>query len=286
MRPGLAGNADRGLERGILVLLIEVGDDRDIVHVQRRKGHEIRLAVDAAQAPEVAVVQGRGRGVLVQADGHQIALPRLEGLGDVNVEGGEAAFMVAAALAVDEDLRPVIGAIEMPEDLLAGERRGNIHRAAVETDVMGRDGAFLVREHRKALDLPIGRDRDGLPVGVGGVGGSEGGDRGVGGKFAPDGGTVALFELEFPSAGHGQHGRIVDPQAVDGDRHVAGHRHGCREGRRRQKRRREDEGKKQVSKHGHLQILLQKRVFARRGSPQTKGIELLKRKHSAGVPCW
>ena len=96
MRPGRAGDADGGLERGILVLGIEVGDDGDIIHMQWRKGHEVGFAVDAAEAPEVAFVQAAGGGFLVDADGHEIALAGLEGLGDINVKGGEAAFVVAA----------------------------------------------------------------------------------------------------------------------------------------------------------------------------------------------
>ena len=64
-RPGLAGDADGGLERGVLVLVVEVGDDGHIVHAQGRKGHEIGLAVDAAQAPEIAMVQAGGGGILV-----------------------------------------------------------------------------------------------------------------------------------------------------------------------------------------------------------------------------
>ena len=233
MRPGRAGDADGGLERGVLVLGIEFGDDGDVLHMQRRKGHEVGLAVDAAQAPEVAVVQAGGRGVLVEADGHQIALAGLEGLGDVDVEGGEAAFVVAAPLAVDEDFGAVVGAVEMPEDVLAGERGRNIHQAAVEADVRRWPaGAFLVSEHGEAFDFPIGGDGDVLPVGVGGIGGGEGGHRGVGGEFALDGGADAVIELESPGAGHGQHGRIAQPEAIDGDGHVAGHGHGRRKGRR------------------------------------------------------
>ena len=165
--------------------------------------------------------------------------------------------MVAAALAVDENLGAVISAVEMPEHALAGERRRDIHQATVEADVTGGDGAFLVRKHRKALDLPVCGDGDSLPVGVGRTGGGEGRHGRVGGQFAPDGrADGAAVELETPGARHRQDGGIVHPQLIDGDGLVAGHRHRRRKGRRRKNQRRKHEGKKQVSKHGHLQILL------------------------------
>ena len=216
MRPGRAGDADRGGERGVLVLGIEVGDDGHIVHVQGRKGDQVVLAVDAAQAPEVAFVQAAGGGLLVDADGHEIALAGLEGRGDIHVKGREAAFVVAGALAVHEDFSAVVHAVEMPEDALPGKGGRDLDPAAIEADVVRLvAGAFLVSGDGKTLDFPIGGHGDVLPVGVGGVGGGEIGDGGAGRQFALDGGAGAVIELEAPGAGHGKNGGIVRPE---GDR--------------------------------------------------------------------
>ena len=231
--PGGAGDADGGLERGVLVLGIEVGDDGDIIHMQGRKGDEVVLAVDAAQAPEVAFVQAAGGGFLVHADGHEIALAGLEGLGDVDVEGREAAFVIAGALAIDEDFGAVVNAVEMPEDALAGKGGRDFHPAAIEADVIGLvAGAFLVSGDGEAFDFPIGGDGDVLPVGVGGGGGGEIGDGGVGRQFALDGGADAVIEFEAPGAGHGEDGGVPRTQASDGDGRMADDGHGGREGPR------------------------------------------------------
>ena len=213
--------------------------------MQGREGHEVGLAVDAAQAPEAAPVQVARGGRLVNAEGHQIALARLEGLGDVEVESREAAFVVADALAVDEDLGAVVHAVEMPEHALAGKGGRYIHPAAIEADVVGQlAGAFLVREDREALDFPIGGYGDVLPVGVRRIGGGEGRHGGVSRQFTLDRRADAVFELETPRARHGQYGGVAQPQAIDGDGRIAGHGHGRGEGRWGKQRRGEEEGNK------------------------------------------
>ena len=160
MRAGRAGDANGGLERGVLVLRIQVGDDGDIVHVQRRKGHQVVLAVDAAQTPEIALVQAAGGGLLVNAERHQVALAGLEGFGHVDVECREAAFVVTGALAVDEDLGAVVNAVEMPEHALPGEGGRNLNPAAVQANIIAIGSyPFLVSGDGESLRPPSWRGR-------------------------------------------------------------------------------------------------------------------------------
>ena len=233
VRTGRPGDADSGPQGGVFVLSVQVRDHRHIIHVQGRKGEEVVLAVDAAQTPEIALVQADRGGLLVHADGHEIALAGLDGLGDVDVKGREAAFMVAGAVAVDEDFGAIVNAVEMPEDALAGERGRNLDPAAIQADVFGLvAGAFLVRGDGEAFDFPIGGDGDVLPVGVGGGGVGEIGNGGRGRQLAVDRGADAVIEFEAPRPGHGEDGGIADAQAGDGDRRRAGDGHGGREGPR------------------------------------------------------
>ena len=62
MRSRRSGDADGGFERGILVTRIQLGDNGDIIHMQRRQGDEVGFTRDAAEVPEIAFVQIAGGG--------------------------------------------------------------------------------------------------------------------------------------------------------------------------------------------------------------------------------
>ena len=194
-----------------------------------RQRHEIIIAVDSPETPEVAFVHRAGRCLFIDADGKEVLLARLERPGHVNVERREATFVIAGALAVDKNLRAVVHAVEMPKHLLTGKRRWNFRPTAIKTDIIRRfSSAILKCRPRESLNLPVCRHGNIFPFLFIQVCGGEALHRLVGGcwHLSIHRWAGAMLQFETPTAGHGQHCRIAGSQMIQRHRYVTVQRHG------------------------------------------------------------
>jgi len=179
-RDGLVGvifQLSGDLDGGIAVSGIERRAHGEVAHARRLGRPEIDVAEDAAQAPEILILQIGAVAPAKHLDREQV-VAGLQVRRQAKRRRRAAVLAEAELLAVDPQIEERVDAIEGDEDLSPGPLGRDGERAPVGRDgiiVLGRQrgprirpgiGDVGVDRDAVALHLDIGRYGDGLPGGV------------------------------------------------------------------------------------------------------------------------
>jgi len=166
--------SDSCFDVAILEFFIQCAFNKEILDIDRGSGVEVHVAEDAAEAPHVLAFEVGAVTVAVNLGGEDV-FAWLEEFGDVELGGGAGALAVADVLAVDPEAEGGIDAVEGDEYLPFLPVGGDGEGGAVGSDGVfcGDDVGWFAGEgvagidiagHTIALELPVGRDGNGVPI--------------------------------------------------------------------------------------------------------------------------
>lgn len=195
---------DEDLERGGVRGEVDMCGGLDVGDVDERGGVERDVAVEAAEAPLVLVLDEGGVGVLDDEGDEFVVDARADEAGEVELGGEAGIFGETDGHAIDVDGEHGVGAAEVEDGALALPGGGDAEKAAVDAGGIfgGGEGRLLGEGHLHvgvvgaavAVHLPVGRDGQGAPGGGVGERAAIGEGLGVGG---------VAFEAELPEAVEG-----------------------------------------------------------------------------------
>ncbi len=172
---GIGGHVDPNLEVGIAVVGVKLGPNPDVAQVDRRRGVQVDVAVDAAEPPEVLILQVAAVGPAVDPHGERVLTGPQIGR-QVELRREPAVLAVADLLAVHPEIEGGIDAVEDDEDPATGPPRGDGEGGAIAAHgvvilghlghVVWGKGILDVCVHRRpvALQLPVGGHGDRVPT--------------------------------------------------------------------------------------------------------------------------